>query len=159
MQIEKDRVVSFHYRLSEGETELEQSHGSDPMLFLYGHGGLITGLEEEMAGREKGERFKVTLEPDRAYGPRNEQAVQRIPVKHLQGKKKLKAGDVAVIQTQSGPMEVVVRKMGRFMVDVDANHPLAGRTLTFDIEIVDVREATEEEIAHGHAHGAGGHEH
>lgn len=160
MQIEKDKVVSFHYRLSEDGSELEDSHEGDPMLFLYGYGGLISGLEEAMSGRNNGDSFSVTLPPEKAYGHRNAEAVQRIPVKHFGARgKKLKRGDVVPLQTTQGPMEVTILKVGKFMADVDANHPLAGRSLTFEIDIVDVRDATVDEISHGHAHGPGGHDH
>lgn len=160
MLIEKDKVVSFHYRLCEGDSELEHSREGDPMLFLFGHGGLIPGLEEAMAGREDGDSFSITVPPEKAYGHRSPDAVQRVPVKHF-GKKggKLRRGDVVALQTSQGPLDVTVLKVGKFMADVDANHPLAGRTLTFDIDIVGVRDATDEEIAHGHAHGPGGHDH
>ncbi len=159
MRIEKNKVVSFHYKLSEGGTELEYSREGDPMMFLYGHGGLISGLEDAMEGRRNGDNFCVTVPPEKAYGHRSPEAVQRIPVKHFGTKKKLKRGDVAALQTSQGPLDVTIIKVGKFMADVDANHPLAGRTLTFDIDIVDVRDATEEEISHGHAHGPGGHQH
>lgn len=159
MQIVKDKVVSFHYKLSEGDSELEQSHDGDPMSFLFGHGGLISGLEEAMAGRESGDSFSVTVPPEKAYGHYSPDAIQRVPVKHFGTKKKLRRGEVVALQTSQGPLDVTIVKVGKFMADVDANHPLAGRTLTFDIDIVDVRDATGEEVAHGHAHGTGGHHH
>ena len=112
-----------------------------------------------MAGKQAGDCFSVTLKPDQAYGYRREDAVQRIPIKQLSRRKNLKPGAVVTVQTSQGPLDVTVIKAGKFMVDVDANHPLAGRTLTFDIDIVEVRDATEEELAHGHAHGDGGHHH
>ena len=160
MLIEKNKVVSFHYRLSEAERKLEHSHDGEPMLFLFGHGGLIPGLEEAMEGRKNGDSFSVTVPPEKAYGQRSSDAVQRIPIKHLgAGKKKLKRGDVVALQTGQGPLDVTILKVGKFMADVDANHPLAGRTLTFDVDIVEVRDSTEEETSHGHAHGPGGHDH
>jgi len=160
MPIEKNKVVSFHYKLIEGDSELEQSHDGDPMSFLFGHGGIMSGLEESMAGRDSGDHFSVTVPPEKAYGYRSPDAVQRIPIKHFGARnRKLKRGDVVPLQTSQGPLDVTILKVGKFMADVDANHPLAGRTLTFDIDIVDVRDATEEEIAHGHAHGPGGHDH
>lgn len=159
MQIEKNKVVSFHYKLSEEDSELEQSHDGDPMSFLFGHGGLIPGLEEAMSGRENGDSFSVTVPPEKAYGHHSPDAVQRIPVKHFGTKKKLRQGDVVALQTSQGPLDVTILKIGKFMADVDANHPLAGRTLTFEVDIVDVRDATGEEVEHGHAHGPGGHNH
>lgn len=159
MKIEKNKVVTFHYKLRDEGTELEHSHGEDPMLFLFGHRGLISGLEEAMSGRQSGDTFSVTLPPEKAYGHRSNDAVQRVPIKQLGTRKKLKPGDVVAVNTSKGPLDVTIIKAGKFMADVDANHPLAGRTLTFDVDIVDVRDATDEELSHGHAHGAGGHRH
>jgi FKBP-type peptidyl-prolyl cis-trans isomerase SlyD len=159
MMIEKNKIVSFHYRLSEDGTELEDSHDGEPMLFLAGREGLISGLEQAMQGKQAGDAFSVTLPPEQAYGYRSRDAVQRLPIKKLGTNKKLHPGQVVTVNTGKGALDVTVIKAGKFMVDVDANHPLAGKTLTFDIDIVDVRDATTEEIAHGHAHGAGGHQH
>lgn len=164
MQIEKDRVVSFHYRLSEpGSGVLEDSRARDPMLYLHGHGGLLPGLEKALAGRQAGESFSVTLAPEQAYGLRDEDARQRVPKSHVigavKGKTDFRPGMVVRLNSGDGPRTVVVTKVGLKTLDVDANHPLAGRTLSFDVEVIDVREASAEEIAHGHAHGEGGHAH
>lgn len=158
MNIEKNRVVRFHYTVSEGGVELESSREREPLAFLYGHGGIIPGLEAAFEGKAAGDRFEVTVAPEQGYGPRHEGAVQRIPKKHF-GKEKLVPGAAVVLRTDQGPRLVVVRKVGMSVVDVDLNHPMAGKTLSFDIEVVEVREANEEEIAHGHAHGDGGHAH
>jgi FKBP-type peptidyl-prolyl cis-trans isomerase SlyD len=164
MRITADSVVSFHYRLQDdaGE-ELENSHDSNPTLYMHGHKGIIPGLEQALEGKAAGERLNVTLEPRDAYGPRREGSEQRIPIKHLmidaKTQRQLKKGMAVPVQTEQGSRSLVIIKVGRFNVDMDTNHPLAGKTLTFDIEIVDVRDATEEEKAHGHAHGVGGHQH
>lgn len=168
MQITKDKVVTFHYSLKDADGQtMESSNDSDPMAYLHGHGhghgNIIAGLEAAMEGKQANETLSVTLAPKDAYGERVENAIQRVPLKHLHGDKKqlarLKAGDVAHINTEQGARQVIVVKAGKFNVDVDTNHPLAGKTLTFDIEVTDVRDATAEEIAHGHAHGVGGHQH
>ncbi|KZY45034.1 MULTISPECIES: peptidylprolyl isomerase [unclassified Oleiphilus] len=164
MQISKDKVVTFHYRLSnEQGSELEASHGEDPVAYLHGHGNIISGLEKGLEGQSAEDVLTVTVEPQDGYGLRKEEAVQRVPIKHLVGDKKqnskLKPGMVVSINTEEGPRQVVVLKAGKFNVDVDTNHPLAGQVLSFDIEIQSVREATEDELAHGHAHGVGGHHH
>ena len=160
MQIQKDTVVQFHYRLQDGEgNAIEDSYDEDPMLYLHGHGNIIEGLEAALAGKQTGDKFSVTLTPDQAYGERNEQAVQRIPLKHLSGAKHWKPGMVAMVHTDQGHRQVTIIKVGKFNADVDTNPPLAGKTLTFDVEITDVRAATSEELAHGHAHGVGGHHH
>ena len=164
MIIDKNKVVSFHYRLAEeGGKEIENSHGGEPMLFLKGHNNIVAGLEKAMEGKQAGDTFSVTVPPSEGYGERNEGNQQRIPIKHLHGDKKskakIRAGMVVSVETEDGPRQVTVVKAGKFNVDVDSNHPLAGRTLVFDVEVVDVREATAEEASHGHAHGVGGHQH
>lgn len=160
MKAEKDRVVSFHYRLSEaGAGEIEQSEPDQPLVYLHGHDGIISGLEAAMAGRETGDKFSVTIAPEQAYGARRDDAIQRVQRKYIAGKAKLRPGMVVSVGTDKGPRQVVVVKAGKFVVDVDTNHPLAGKTLTFDVEISDIREASSEELAHGHAHGPGGHHH
>lgn len=162
MQIESDRVVTFHYRLSdESGNPLEDSFAGDPLLILHGHGGIIPGLEREMEGRQAGDAFEVTLQPTEGYGLRNEELKQRIPIKYITGAKKtrLRPGQVVSLESRDGPRQVTILKVGKFNVDVDGNHPLAGKVLSFQVEIMEVREATADELAHGHAHGAGGHHH
>lgn len=160
MQISKNTVVNFHYRLSElNGDEFESSFGSEPNAYLHGHNNIIKGLELELAGKVKGDTFSVTLLPEQAYGMRQENAIQRVPLKHLQGAKKWHPGMVATVNTEKGQRQVVIVKVGKFNADVDMNHPLAGKTLVFDVEVTDVRTASAEEISHGHAHGVGGHQH
>ncbi len=158
MPIEKNQVVRFHYSVrDEDNQEVENSRGGEPNAYLHGHGGIIKGLEEALEGREAGDTFSVTITPDKAYGPRQPDAIQRIPIKHLVGAKRWKPGMIAQVQTEHGPRHVMVAKVGHKFADVDTNHPMAGKTLTFDIEIIEVRDADAEEISHGHAHGPGGH--
>jgi FKBP-type peptidyl-prolyl cis-trans isomerase SlyD len=164
MQISADKVVSFHYNLTDVDgTLLETSYDNDPTLYLHGHQNILPGLEIELEGKSVGEKIQVTLTADQAYGERKEGAVQRVPIKHLHNhaavKNKLKPGSRVSVNTQHGPWEAVVLKVGKFNVDIDSNHPLAGKTLTFEIEVHAIREATSDELAHGHAHGAGGHNH
>ena len=159
MKIEDNRVVRFHYTVSEpGQGQIESSRELEPVSVLIGHGNLIPGLEAAMQGREAGESFEQTVEPDQAYGPRREGLVQRVPRKHFKGAK-LVPGMQVVLPTDRGQQAMTVKKVGISVVDVDLNHPMAGKTLQFNVEILDVREATEEEIAHKHAHGDGGHAH
>ena len=106
-----------------------------------------------------GDEFSVTVQPEEAYGARTEANIQRIPLKRLGKMARPEAGQVLGLQTNQGPVQVTVVKVGKFNIDVDANHPLSGQALTFDVEIVSVRDATEEETSHGHAHGPGGHDH
>lgn len=160
MNVDKNIVVTFHYTLKDvsGE-EMESSREAEPMTYLHGGKNIIIGLEKAMQGRQAGDTFEVTIGPEEAYGVRQEANIQRIPLKKLKGVGKIMPGQVLNLQTKDGPVQVTVVKMGRFNVDVDANHPLAGETLTFDIEVTEVREASAEEIEHGHVHGPGGHEH
>jgi FKBP-type peptidyl-prolyl cis-trans isomerase SlyD len=160
MNISDQSVVSFHYTLcDEQNKQLETSSSGDPSVYLHGSNNIIRGLEQAMTDRVSGDSFQVTIEPVHAYGMRNESLTQRVPIKHITKKGKLKRGDIVQINTEEGARSVTILKVGRYTADIDANHPLAGQTLTFDINIIDVRQATEEELAHGHAHGVGGHEH
>lgn len=159
MQIANDTVVRFHYRLSEAGVELESSYEGEPVLYLHGHHNMLTGLEEALNGREEGDAFEVELPPAKAYGARKEGAVERIARKHVKTKGKLKPGMVVQINTAHGPEDALLVKVGLKTVDVDGNHPLAGKTLQFSVEVLEVRAATAEELAHGHAHGVGGHQH
>ena len=160
MQIEQDKVVSFHYTLSKVDgDQLESSEKTEPMTYLHGQDNILKALEYAMGGKQAGDKFQVTLAPAEAYGSRQENAEQRIPIKHLIYTGALRPGMTVKIKTDKGPRDVRVIKVGKFNVDVDTNHPLAGLSLSFNIEIVDVRDATAEEIAHRHVHGAGGHQH
>lgn len=160
MNISKDTVVQFHYTLKDDKGELiETTEGKDPMAYLHGHSNIIPGLESAMEGKAVGDTFTVTVEPKDGYGPRQENATQRISLKHLQGARKWKPGMMAFVETDKGYRQVTILKVGKFNADVDTNHPLAGQTLVFDVQVADIREATADEKSHGHAHGVGGHHH
>ncbi|WP_448569916.1 FKBP-type peptidyl-prolyl cis-trans isomerase [Thalassotalea ganghwensis] len=160
MKITQNTVVQFHYTLkNEAGEEIENSYQGDPLAYLHGHKNMLVGVENALADKEAGDKFSVTLQPEEAYGERLDDAEQRVPVKHLVGASKWKPGMTALVNTEQGQRQVTVLKVGRFMATVDINPPLAGKVLTFDLDVVDVREATEEEIEHGHAHGVGGHQH
>ena len=160
MIIEDKKVVSFHYELTNQEGEqLESSRDKEPMTYLHGANNIIPGLEKAMVGKSAGDKFQITVEPAEAYGERKEANIQRISAKHFKNLRKLAPGQVVGLQTKQGPVQVTVVKVGRFNVDVDANHPLAGQALTFDVEVTGVRDASEEETAHGHVHGPGGVDH
>ena len=160
MIAEKDKVVTFHYTLKNAEGEqMETSRDKVPMTYLHGANNIIAGLEKAMEGHAANDEFSVTVEPEEAYGVRNENNVQRLPLKRLKGIGKVSVGQVLNLQTDKGQVQVTVLKVGRFNVDVDGNHPLAGEQLTFDVEITEIREATEEELEHRHVHGPGGHQH
>ncbi|MCD9046383.1 FKBP-type peptidyl-prolyl cis-trans isomerase [Luteimonas sp. MHLX1A] len=160
MKIEKDRVVRFHYTVAEaGQEPVESSRDrGEPLAILFGHGNIIPGLEKAMDGRETGDSFKADVKAEDAYGERRDGLTQRVPKKHF-GNQRLTAGMQVVLNTNFGPRAVTVQKVGMSVVDVDLNHPMAGKDLQFDIEIVEVREASAEEVEHGHVHGDGGHHH
>ena len=159
MKVEDNKVVQFLYELKDEQQAVLESTKGEPVAYLHGFDNMMAGLENALSGKCVGDKFSVTLSPEEGYGERVEGSVQRVPMKHLQGAKKWKPGMVATVETEQGSRQVTVVKVGKFMVTVDSNHPFAGKTLTFDIEVTDIREATAEEIAHGHAHGAGGHQH
>ncbi|MGH8182251.1 MAG: FKBP-type peptidyl-prolyl cis-trans isomerase [Rhodanobacteraceae bacterium] len=165
MRAEKDSVVSFHYIVRDAAdaaaAPFDDSHPrGEPMLALLGHGQLVPGVEKALAGREAGEKFEVDIEPVDAYGEYQEGLLQRVPKKYFQNAQRLKPGMTTVLQTRDGGQRLVtVHKVGMSSIDVDHNHPLAGKTLHFDIEITDVRAAAAEELQHGHAHPDGAHTH
>ena len=159
MKIEKDRVVRFHYTVSEqGSEPLESSTEREPLAILAGHGNIIPGLEKAMDGHEAGDRFGVDVAAAEAYGEKREGLSQRVPKKHFGGQR-LEPGMQVVLNTNFGPRAVTIEKVGMSVVDVDLNHPMAGKDLHFEVEIVEGREATAEELEHGHVHGDGGHQH
>ena len=164
MLVETDKVVTFHYRLSEpGQEVFEDPRHGQPVVYLHGHQGLLQGLEDALTGKKTGDTLEVTLSPEGAYGARRDDAQQRVSIKHVYNPshKKIiyKPGMVVQLNTKNGRQSVVVIKAGLKSLDVDINHPLAGKTLVFSVEVMDVRTATADEIAHGHAHGVGGHHH
>ena len=160
MKISKNTVVQLHYTLTDGDgQQIESTLQGELVAYLQGHGNMISAFEQAVNGHESGESFSFTLSPEQAYGPARPPQPARVPIKHLQGSKKWRKGMVAWVETEQGTRQVTVIKPGRFMAEVDTNHPLSGKTLTFDVRIVAVRAATAEEIDHGHAHGPGGHHH
>lgn len=159
MQMEKNTVVEFHYTLKEGESVIETSRNSDAIMLLVGHQNMLAGVEGALLGKQAGDEVSVTLAPNDAYGQRKNDAMQRIPLKHLVGNKKWRPGMIATVQTDDGQRQVTVTKVGKFNADCDLNHPLAGKTLTFELNVVSVRAATATEISHGHVHGKGGVDH
>lgn len=161
MNICKDCVVRFHYSLTEqGGELLESNHDGEAMAYLHGHNNLFYGLENALEGLTEGDETSVVLEPVQAFGPVKANATQRIPIKHLASKhKRLHKGTLVKVNTEKGVVNGKVVKPGKFTVDVDFNHPFAGKTVRFDIKIVHVRQASADELAHGHAHGEGGHHH
>jgi FKBP-type peptidyl-prolyl cis-trans isomerase SlyD len=133
---------------------------AEPLSFIQGSNYMIAGLEEALYGKEKGEKFEVTVAPEKAYGERHEQLIQKVPVSMFEGMD-VEVGMSFRATTDGGEQSVIIIDKDEEHVTVDGNHPLSGHTLTFDVSIEDVREASATEIEHGHVHGAGGcgHEH
>ncbi|NKF51604.1 peptidylprolyl isomerase [Shewanella sp. WXL01] len=160
MKIEDDMVVQFHYTLKDEQGEvIESSVLQDPIAYLHGHDNMMPGVEDAIHGKNVGDKFSITPAAKDTYGERLPDAEQRVSLKHLTGADKWQPGMSALVNTDQGQRQVTIVKVGKFMATVDLNHPFAGRDLRFDIEVVSARAATDEEIAHGHAHGVGGHQH
>ncbi|MCC5883445.1 MAG: peptidylprolyl isomerase [Halomonas sp.] len=160
MQIAQNSVVAFHYTLTNDAGEvLDSSEGRQPLTYLHGAGNIIPGLEKQLEGREAGEKLNVTVSPEEGYGEVQPQLVQEVPRDSFQGVEAVEPGMQFQAQTQGGPLMVTVTKVEGDTVTVDGNHPLAGQKLNFDVEIAQVREASQDEIEHGHVHGEGGVEH
>ena len=160
MQVLKDKVVSIDYTLTGKDGNvLDSSQGKAPLQYLHGRGNIIPGLESALEGKNEGEQVKVSVPPGQAYGERDERMVQPVPRSSFQGVEKIEPGMQFQANTQAGPRIVTIVGVTPDQVTVDANHPLAGQTLNFDVKVVGIRDATQEELSHGHAHGAGGHQH
>jgi FKBP-type peptidyl-prolyl cis-trans isomerase SlyD len=156
----RDRVVTLHCESrDDGGTVVETTRGGQPLVVLMGHRMLLRGLERALEGRAAGEQVEVTLPPEQAYGPRTEDQIKRLSKKYFPEPARLRPGQVTRVRTEQGLRAVTVVKVGGKVVDVDLNHPYAGKTLHFVLEVVEVRAATPEETAHGHVHGPGGHAH
>lgn len=158
MAITQDSVVTIHYTLRDDEgTVIDSSSSGDPLAYLHGHGNLVPGLERELTGKNTGDKLSVKVSPADGYGEFDKALVQRVPRRALKGIKNINVGMRLHAQTAEGAQAVTVTQIVGDMVTLDGNHPLAGKNLNFDIEITAVREATQEELEHGHVHGPGGH--
>ncbi|SFV87276.1 FKBP-type peptidyl-prolyl cis-trans isomerase SlyD [hydrothermal vent metagenome] len=154
MTVKKDKVVEMHYTLKNDNGDIiDTSKGQEPMPFLQGHGNVVPGLEKAIEGLKKGDTCDVAVEAKDAYGEFHAEAVQEIPMEALQEVPDLKVGMELQSQDENGnPFIVIVKKIEGETVTVDANHPLAGQTLHFSVSIEGVRDATENELEHGHVH-------
>ena len=160
MTITQNKVVSMHYTVKNDAGDvIDSSAGKDPLLYMQGHRNIIPGLEAALEGKTAGDKIQASIEPSQGYGEVIEELIQQVPRAAFEGVETLEVGMNFQAQSEQGPVTVVITKVEDEAITVDGNHPLAGQTLHFDVEVVDIREATDEELAHGHAHGAGGHHH
>lgn len=160
MEIAEDRVVMFHYTLKDDSGEqIESSRTGEPLAYIHGQGNIIPGLEEALEGHSVGDQFDVELAPGDAYGDRDERLVQEVPRDIFEGVDEVEVGMQFRAESQAGEQMVTVTEVEGEEVTVDGNHPLAGETLHFDVEVTGVREATEEELEHGHPHVGDEHSH
>lgn len=158
MQIDKNRVVSLHYTLrDERGTVIDSSSGAGPLSYLHGRSGIVPGLEPALSGRVTGDKLDVTVLPEQGYGRRDDRLVQIVARSRLADGVELTPGMQVRANGPQGARMVTVVRVERDFVTVDANHPLAGRTLHFSVEVTGVRKATQAEVSHGHVHGPGGH--
>jgi len=157
MSISQNSVVTIHYTLTDDAGKvIDSSVSAEPIAYLHGHGNLVPGLERELEGRNVGDKLNVTLSPAEGYGEYDQELVQRVPRRALRGIANVSPGMRLQAHTPEGPRAVIVTDVAADMVTLDANHPLAGKVLNFEVEVTGVRDATEEELAHGHVHGNGG---
>ena len=160
MQIQKDKVVSIHYTLKDDDGKvLDSSTGKQPLVYLQGHGNLIPGLEAELLGKAKEEKLNVSIAPEKAYGVRQEEMVVELDRSNFENPDTVQPGMQFQAQFDNGTQLLTVVGVTEDKVKLDGNHPLAGQTLHFDVEVMEVREASKEELEHGHVHGDGGHQH
>lgn len=160
MQIKENSVVSFHYTLTGKDGQvIDSSEGNQPLTYLHGVGQIVPGLESALLGKQSGDKLDVEVSAEEGYGEHQEYMVQQVPREAFQGVDDIEPGMQFQAQTPQGAMTVTVTAADETTVTVDGNHPLAGQALFFAVEVVSVRDASEEEISHGHVHGEGGHHH
>lgn len=161
MQIAAQKVVTIDYTLTDDQGNvIDSSKGGEPLAYIHGLGNIIPGLESALEGKQAGDAMNVSVDPAEGYGERDENLLQSVPRQMFETPEEIQVGMQFHTMTEDGNMMVVtVAEVTSETITVDANHPLAGQTLNFDVTIVGVRDATEEELEHGHVHGEGGHQH
>ncbi len=160
MLVSAQKVVYIRYTLTSEEGEvIDSSEGHAPLAYIHGHGNIIPGLENALLGKAAGDKIKVTIPPEDAYGPRDEDLIQTVPIDAFHGVEEILPGMQFHTETPDGIELVTVVNVQDDHVILDGNHPMSGLTLNFDVEVTEVRDATKEELDHGHVHGEGGHHH
>ena len=158
--IEDKKVITLEYQVTDEKGEvIDTSEGQEPLVYLHGAQNIISGLENALTGKNLSDTFEVKVEPKDGYGEYKEEMVQVVPLSSFEGVEKVEPGMVFTAQTQGGPVQLMVTGVEEEYITVVPNHPLSGKTLGFSGKIIDIRDATEEELEHGHVHGAGGHQH
>ena len=160
MPIAPNCVAAFHYTLTDDHGRvIDSSEGRDPLTYLHGSGQIVPGLERQMEGRDIGDTFTADVAPEDGYGVHHAELMQEVPKSAFEGVQDIQPGMQFQGRGPQGEINVTVAKVEGDTVFIDGNHPLAGKTLHFAVEVTDVRDASEDERAHGHVHGAGGHHH
>lgn len=159
MTISQHKVVTIHYEVSDSDQGelIDSSKDGDPMTYLHGARNIVPGLEQALEGKVVGDEIDVTVAAADAYGERSEDRIQQVPMEAFQEIEKVEPGMTVTAQTDQGAINLVVTEVEDELVTVDANHPLAGKSLRFKVSVEEVRDASDEEVAHGHVHGLGGH--
>lgn len=162
MKISENKVVVLHYAVSDSDdTLIDSSYDHKPLSIIHGTGYLIPGLEDALIDHVVGDKFEVAVSAENAYGDRHDEFVQTVPKSMFESVEDLAVGSQLRATTDDGEQTVIVIDVTDDEITVDGNHPLAGIDLKFDVDILEVRDATEDELTHGHVHGEGGcgHEH
>ena len=162
MTIVKNAIATLHYTLKDDEGEiLAEADENNPFMYMHGVGGMIPGLEKALENRISGDNVVVSVPPAEAYGDRNPDLTQDVPREMFSevDDEEMVVGAQFQAQTDQGVEIITVAAIEGDVIKIDGNHPMAGETLHFDVTILDVRDATEEEVSHGHPHGPGGHQH
>lgn len=161
MSIAQHKVVTVHYKVVDVETAtvIDSSEGGEPMTYLHGAQNIIPGLENALEGKQVGDEFEVTVAPEDAYGDYSDERIQVVPVAAFEGVEQVEPGMAFTADTEQGPVNLIVTEVTDTEVTVDANHPLAGKSLQFSVTVEAIRDASDEEVAHGHVHGPDGHHH
>lgn len=159
MQIAEKKVVSIGYTLKDDAgAVLDTSQGGEPLVYIQGIGNLVPGLEKALEGKAPGDHIAVSIPPAEGYGTRDESLIRKVPIRKLPHGK-AEVGSRIRVQTDNGPMTLLVVAVQGDYATVDPNHPLCDKTLHFEVDVVEVRDATEDELSHGHVHAPGGHHH
>lgn len=160
MTITDKKVVHIHYTLKNdaGDT-LDSSEGRDPLAYIHGLKNIIVGLEKALTGKSKGDKVSAKIPPEEGYGVKRDDLVQKAKLEQFEDPSQVKVGAAFQMQTPDGVVLATVVEVGTEEITLDLNHPLADQTLHFEVDIVDIRDASKEELEHGHVHGPGGHQH